>query len=120
MTSAARHSARIREHMIPTRGGGPYILCEGPDGAIWFCLSTASRIVRLDPATGAFTEFPLPHPDASPIGIIAGRDGCLWLTQKKANRIGRLTTQGELTEFDVPTKAAGALVSGRRDELDAV
>jgi hypothetical protein len=107
MTSAAAHRVTIREHAIPTHGAGPYILCEGPDGAIWFCQSTASRIGRLDPASGAITEFPLPHPDASPIGIIAGRDGCLWFTQKKANRIGRLTTGGELTEFEVPTPASG-------------
>src|ERR1700712_2171290 len=75
----------MRVHQIPTPQSGPYIITEGPDGAIWFCESTAARIARLDPQSGRFDEFPLRDPDANPIGIITGADGCLWFTQKKSN-----------------------------------
>ena len=35
--------------------------------------------------------------------IVAGPDGNLWFTEKNANKIGRITPQGVITEFDVPT-----------------
>ena len=65
----------IIEHRIPTPASGPYIICEGSDGALWFCESTASKIARFDPDRGTFREFALSHSDASPIGIIGGADG---------------------------------------------
>jgi virginiamycin B lyase len=42
-----------------------------------------------------------------PIGIIAGADGALWFTQYKGHRIGRITLQGTITEFPLPTAGAG-------------
>jgi hypothetical protein len=61
----------------------------------------------MDPQTGAFTDYPAPTPDSSPFGITAGPDGNLWFTEPGANQIGRITPDGEVTEFAVPTTAAG-------------
>ena len=101
--SNSKALAGFTAHRIPTPGSGPYILTEGPDGAIWFCESGAGKIGRLDVQTGRMDEFALADPASSPIGIIAGADGCLWFTQKKANRIGRITLDGRIDEFAVPT-----------------
>ena len=97
----------IREHRIPTTDSKPYIAVQGPDGKLWFCESGASKIGRLDPDTGAFTEFALPTRNSTPIGITAGADGNLWFAEKTANKIGRLTPRGEITEFALPTANAG-------------
>ena len=117
----------IREHRIPTAGSAPYICVEGPDRCLWFCESGAAKIGRFDPATGAFTEFPLPTPDSTPIGIgritpkgevsefsagitpgsrplsIVVRDGALWFSEAAGNRIGRITLDGTVTEFPIPS-----------------
>ncbi len=42
-------------------------------------------------------------PGASPIGITAGPDGNLWFTEYGANQIGRITPDGDVTEFAIPT-----------------
>jgi virginiamycin B lyase len=47
-------------------------------------------------------EFPLPHPDSSPVGITAGSGGSLWFTEATGDRIGRITTDGTLTEYALP------------------
>ncbi|MBD8136087.1 hypothetical protein IFR10_11080 [Bacillus sp. CFBP 13597] len=49
-------------------------------------------------------EYELLDKDTGPYGITAGKDGALWFTQHKANQIGRLTMQGEITEFPIPTQ----------------
>ena len=59
----------IREHKIPSAKSEPYICMEGPDRALWFCESGASKIGRFDPADSSFREFPLPVDNAMPIGI---------------------------------------------------
>ena len=48
----------------------------------------------------SITEFPL---NSYPQGIAAGPDGALWFTEVNANRIGRITTDGVVTEYPVPT-----------------
>jgi hypothetical protein len=44
---------------------------------------------------------PTPNPDV--FDIAAGPDGNLWFTERKANKIGRITPQGVIAEFPVPT-----------------
>ena len=102
-----RRTSAIREHRIPSAGSGPYICVEGPDRCLWFCESGTGKIGRLDPETGAFTEFALSDPKATPIGITVGADGNLWFAQKAANKIGRITLKGEIAEFPLPTPKAG-------------
>src|SRR5262245_58579086 len=89
----------IKEHRIPSSGSAPYICVEGPDRCLWFCESGVGKIGRLDPQTGAFAEFALADPKATPIGITVGADGNLWFAQKAANKIGRITPEGKVTEF---------------------
>jgi virginiamycin B lyase len=39
----------------------------------------------------------------TPINITAGPDGALWFTENAANKIGRITTDGVISEFTIPT-----------------
>jgi streptogramin lyase len=55
---------------------------------------------------GDVSRFPLPSASA-PRGIAAGPDGALWFTEVGLSKIGRLTTGGELREFQVPTLGLG-------------
>jgi virginiamycin B lyase len=51
------------------------------------------------------TEFPM-SPPSGPNAIAVGVDGNLWFTETDGNKIGRITTQGKLTEFAIPTADA--------------
>jgi virginiamycin B lyase len=42
-----------------------------------------------------------------PDGITTGPDGALWFTESAANKIGRMTMNGMLTEYEVPTPISG-------------
>jgi streptogramin lyase len=44
---------------------------------------------------------------AQPWDITQGPDGALWFTERQANKIGRITTDGTITEYTVPTANAG-------------
>jgi len=98
----------------------------GPDGAMWFaeegtCIDddctdfTNGKIGRITTG-GAITEFPVPSQNSHPWEITAGPDGNLWFTEIgdnlhfpgsdhliEGNKIGRITPQGVVTEFPVPT-----------------
>src|SRR5439155_24119845 len=75
-------------HPIPTPDSKPYIIVFGPDQHLWFCESGTSKIGRLHPANGAFTEFATPTPDSRPIGITSAADGALWFCENAPTRSG--------------------------------
>ena len=70
----------------------------GPDGALWFTELNANQIGRIT-TDGAFTEHPLPTPEAGPSFIVAGPDGSLWFTENSGNGIRRITLSGEVLEY---------------------
>lgn len=91
-------------------------MARGPDGAIYIAASSpcggfpvpeaVSVVLRIDQMGNITNTFPVPDVQ----GIVAGPDGNLWVTQSGAtNAIGRLTTAGALTEYALPTAAAGAM-----------
>ena len=104
--------------LFPLSSGvpAPNRLVAGPDGAIWFTAFDLmpvegmadgrpihDAIVRMTSA-GAFTLFPLPDEGVYPDGIIVGSDGNLWFTEFYGNAVGRITPQGTITEFFVPSR----------------
>jgi len=48
----------------------------------------------------------VPTPQSAPWEITSGPDGALWFTELLGNKIGRITTEGVITEFPVPTPAS--------------
>ncbi len=102
----------ITEFALPTPDSGPRALAAGPDGNIWYSAFRASRIGRITPQ-GEITEFVLPRPDAGPGDITAGPDGAMWFLQLSGTmdgvavdggRIGRITMDGRISEFALPTR----------------
>src|SRR5258706_9319949 len=49
------------------------------------------------------SEFAIPALQSGPGDIVAGPDGALWFTEGQSNQIGRITTNGTITEFPVPS-----------------
>jgi streptogramin lyase len=52
--------------------------------------------------SGKIREFPLPA-GGGPVDITAGPDGNVWFTEIGGDKIGRITKDGTITEFPVPT-----------------
>lgn len=78
-------------HQIPVSGGTPGRLIAGPDGKIWFILSTSPgySLVRYDPSRGTFTPHALPFTAAVPSALASGPDGNIWITD--AHSTGKRT-----------------------------
>jgi streptogramin lyase len=106
----------ITETTVTTDDSEPTGVASGSDGSIWFTQQAASKIGRLNPATGAITgEFPTDTPDAGPSGIVATTSGFLWFTEENADRIGRIDSSGNIEEFGL-----GVIASGSRPNAIAV
>lgn len=106
---------KVTEFPLPTGGSGPDSITTGPDGALWFTESDGNRIGR-STTDGQIHEFPLPYNFAeheapfstrAPGDIIVGPDGALWFTEGYAEQIGRITTDGQLHEFPLPSAQQG-------------
>jgi len=77
------------------------------DGSVWYSGQRANVIGRLDPATGAFKEWPLPTPDSGPHGLVPDKDGNIWYTGNAAGLIGKLDPKsGKVTEYKMPDPRA--------------
>jgi len=97
----------IREWDVPTKGAHPHDPAVAPDGSLWFTEQMVSKLGRLDPATGAFKEYPLKGPNDGPHGLVADRDGNIWYTGNFAAHIGKLNPRtGEVTQYKMPDEKA--------------
>jgi serine/threonine protein kinase/sugar lactone lactonase YvrE len=77
----------------------PEVITVGSDGNLWFTLGLSVGIIgRLTP-DGQFTDFRVNNLLGG--GITAGPDGNLWFTEDSG--VGRITPQGTITEFPLPT-----------------
>ncbi len=73
-------------------------------GDIWFttegdqigCYSSSTGVKLFDTPAGLTSS--------APWRLAAGSDGNIWFTENTGNKIGRLTADGTVTEFEVPTK----------------
>jgi streptogramin lyase len=87
----------------------PGEIAAGPDGGLWFTeRGLVEQIGRIDPATGAITYTAL-DPGTVPTGITAGKDGALYFGMKGTAKIGRITTDGDVTDFDAQLYAGDTL-----------
>jgi virginiamycin B lyase len=98
--SPARVEVGIKEWVVPTANSQPHDPAVAPDGAAWYTGQNSNKLGRLDPKTGAFTEYPLPTPGSGPHGLVADRDGAIWYTGNAAALIGKLDPKtGMVTEY---------------------
>jgi len=66
-------------------------------------------------------EYPLPTPNSLPNYITAGPDGNVWFGESNAPKVGKITPQGAITEFSLPSSlgatGVGDIISGPNDNL---
>ena len=103
----ANPSDQITEYTIPTANSEPWGITAGPDGALWFGEGANIGRIAID---GTFSEYPLlvAHTDlhfdpTASEGLTSGPDGAIWFTDDIQNKIGRITTDGEITEYAIPS-----------------
>jgi virginiamycin B lyase len=96
-------------------GTRPQALVTGPDGNLWFAgIRNVSGgftdvLGRVTPQ-GVVAEFELgTHSADLGLGDIAvGSDGNLWFAEGGRSKVGRITTAGQITEFELPAGAGSA------------
>jgi virginiamycin B lyase len=97
----------IHEWQGPTKGAHPHDPAVGPDGALWFTEQMANKLGRLDPATGAFKEYPLVEgKNSGPHGLVADKEGNIWFTANFGGYIGKLDPRtGKVTQYKMPDES---------------
>jgi virginiamycin B lyase len=92
-------------------------LCARP-GTCWVCqlktlfavtllfVLVACQPVTRQPEMPLLIEHKIPTFSAHAGGITVGSDGALWFVETGTNQIGRITVDGEVTEYPVPTEEA--------------
>jgi virginiamycin B lyase len=96
----------FREWQVPTLGQRSRDPVEAPDGAIWWAGQWGNLIGRIDPATGAMTEYPLPE-NAMPHSVTIDDAGKVWYTGNRNGTVGMLDPEtGEITQYKMPDPAA--------------
>ncbi len=75
---------------------GPYqplLIGMGPDGNLWVS-TIAGMIVRVNPATGAMTDFPVFAPGMVPVQFAIGADGNMWFAEEFGDAVSVVNTSG--------------------------
>ena len=95
---------------LPSNVSIPDGITAGPDGNLW--VAVAGGIARVTPA-GDATVFT--STTAAATALTNGPDGNIWFTDFVFSRVGRITLDGTITEFNLPTAGAGpsGIVAGR-------
>ncbi len=101
-------SGTITEFPFASVGFGSFLLAVGPEGNLWLTQPNANLIGRFHQTTHVYTEFALPVGNTYPGSIVAGPDANLWFTAVDKNSIGRISTNGTVTYFPIPTDFSGA------------
>jgi virginiamycin B lyase len=109
-------AGRVTVYPVPLAGVATSGITIGPDGAVWFTVtdfgysggpSTPTAIGRLT-MSGTMRLYPLPT-GSSPFGLVFGPDGAIWYTDPNSNSIGRLTLDGRVVRFPIPTSGSNPL-----------
>src|SRR5436190_13977278 len=86
--------------------GGLYGITNGNDGNIWITATSGVSEIWKFTSDGISTVFPVPttlNYSALGPGITSGPDGNIWFTESETNKIGKITPNGTITEYSIPT-----------------
>lgn len=97
----------VHKFTLP-HASGPSGIAVGSDRNLWITEPGINKIARMNPTTGAVTQFTIPTAGAQASYITSGPDSATWFTETHGNKIGRITTTGAITEWAIPTANAGA------------
>ena len=94
------------EWQVPTLGQRSRDPIEAADGSIWWAGQWGNLVGRIDPETGAMTEYPLPG-RAMPHSVTLDDAGNVWYTGNQNGTVGKLDPDtGEITVYEMPDPAA--------------
>jgi virginiamycin B lyase len=93
-------------------GADPSDIAVAADNSAWVTSSGLNAVFRIDPQSGAFTRYDIVTPDAQPGYIMRGPTGDLWFIMRAINKIGRITTGGQITEFEAGVVGIDTLAAG--------
>ena len=100
---------------VPTPRSGPADLAS-TGRYIWFTEQARAALGRLDTATRAIAEFPVPTAGSWPSRLAVGRDGSIWFTETRACRIGHLDpASGRIAEYPVRADSAPYAIAAGPD-----
>jgi virginiamycin B lyase len=85
---------------LPALSGEPATIVRGYGNDLWFA-GGYPWVGRITTA-GTMTLLPLSYRSNS-VGIARGRSGSIWFTDPAANQIGRVSPNGTISEFPIPT-----------------
>ncbi|MQY06146.1 Vgb family protein [Actinomadura macrotermitis] len=104
-------SGKVKEYQVPRNSrnlkGVPAAMANGTDGSIWYTdtSTTAPRLGRVDPATGASTLFELPtsgplsFPFSMVNSIAPGANGTMWFSGLDSGVLGKIDASGNVTLY---------------------
>jgi virginiamycin B lyase len=75
------------------------------DGAVWFADITTASVTRLK--DGVFIRHNVGSFGATPYGIAVDTDDAVWTTLQGADQLAYISTNGEVSALDVPTRNSG-------------
>jgi virginiamycin B lyase len=76
-----------------------------PNGAVWFGDITTASVTRLK--NGTFIRYDVGSLGATPYGIAVDPTGTVWTTLQGADQLGWISSDGQVTALDVPTRNSG-------------
>lgn len=100
MTPAGELSSVTLEMPIARLGG----IAAAADGAVWFAEGSAYSITRLK--DGALKRHVIESVRGGPYGVAVGPDGSVWATLQAANQVLRISPDGAMRSFDIPTRGS--------------
>jgi virginiamycin B lyase len=112
---------KVTEFRLPRKGALPAQIASGSDGNLWFTENFSDKLARMTP-DGVVTEFTLPLRGQFE-AIVSGADGNLWIAMNHpghtpnstAGAIIRITTNGRVSVFEIPSGADVTNLVARRD-----
>jgi virginiamycin B lyase len=99
-------SPRVTVYRLPPGAFAGAGITGGPDGRIWF--TDGNSVLAMAQDGSSLATYPVGD-TAGVWGIASGTDGNLWFAESRQNRIGRITPDGSITTFPLPTSNAGPL-----------
>lgn len=85
------------------RGRGPYGICTGADGNVYYASLAGSHIARVDPDTAAAEVIEPPTPGQGARRVWGDSQGHIWVSEWNAGRLGRYhTATGQWREWRLP------------------
>jgi virginiamycin B lyase len=107
----SRATGALKVFYLANSNAGPGTIKVDEDGLVWFTAFNIPAIGRLDPATGKETDFVLPSPTLGPDFLEIDGAGNKWFNEVDfsdvtGGKVGRLSRNGTITEWAVPTVGA--------------